>query len=362
MLQVETDYMTLYLQNMKHIRVYYVILALLASLLLSCNVCDNGDTIQESPVRNIYFNAKNLNNESVNIFGISAEGSDLEEVLVNSIILAPPSEKGHILYSYYGSKRDVALYSIKKRSHHLVSKFFEERLICPCISPDASYILSYSDKDKLLLIGNSYDSVFNKKSEIPVKYNKPNHSISPNSQLFAYFDVEDSDKLALYILDNNVAGIKQKVMLNHKMEEVKNNFIYWNANSNILFILINEKIDYIYKYDIVNNSLVQIPIDENINGLAMESDNTIYCSGAGGAIFRLEINGTKIASKTIIFENRNDFIVGNLYYSSGKNMLLFTSKADSTSYGNIYVYDIRLKTINYIFSNASSPYWARDRQ
>lgn len=345
---------------------YNMILALLASLLLSCNVCDNGGATQEAPVRNIYFNAKNLNNESVNIFGISTEGSDLEEVLVNSIILAPPSEKGHILYSYYGSKRDVALYSIKKRDHHLVSKFFEERLIYPIISPDASYILSYCDAHKLLLIGNSHDSVFNKRSEIPVKYKRTNHTIAPNSQLFAYFDIEgdnnDNNNLAMYILDNYSAGIKQKVLLKHKPDEVKSNHIYWNANSQLLYILINEEIDYLYRYEIATNTLTRIPIVEEINGIAIESDNTIYCSSAGGAIFRLEIDGTKIVSKTIIFESKNDFIVEDLSYHRDKNMLLFSSKADALSYGNIYVYDIRLKTISYIFSNASSPFWARDRQ
>lgn len=327
----------------------------------SCNVCDGGGVQQEAPVRNIYFNAKNLNNESVNIFGISAEGSDLDEVLINAIILAPPSDKGHLLYMPFGSKRDVFLYSIKKRTLHLVSSTIDARLINPLISPDASFILSYCDKDKLLLIANNDDSIFNVRSEIPAKYRNTNHSIAPNSQHFAYFDANENDSLSLRISDNN-ANETHKIALSHKASEVKANQVYWSDDSNFLYILISDVIDHLYKYDIVSKSLTKKLLGDEINDLAIESDNAIYCSSRGGAIYRLVFNGQNIVSKSIIFESKNNFIVEDLRYNRSKNMLLFTSKAEDQFFGNIYIYDIHLKRISYVFSNACSPFWARDRQ
>lgn len=338
-----------------------IAVVMLSGILSSCNVCDGGGVQHEAPVRNIYFNAKNLNNESVNIFGISAEGSDLDEVLINAIILAPPSDKGHLLYMPFGSKRDVFLYSIKRRTQHLVSDAIDARLINPLISTDASYILSYCDKDKLLIIANTDDSVFKVRNEIPTKYRNTNHSIAPNSLHFAYFDADENDSLTLRIRDNN-ASETHKIALKHKSSEVKANQVYWSDDSKFLYILINDVIDHLFKYDIATKSLTNIPLGEEINTLAIESDNTIYCSSRGGAIFRLVFNEQNIVSKSIIFESKNNFIVESLRYNRSKNMLLFTSRSEDQTFGNIYIYDIHLKRISYLFSNASSPFWARDRQ
>ncbi len=353
----------------------YWFLICLMSITTACNVCDNSGVPQDAILKEIYFNSKNLNNESMNILGINAEGTNLEEVLYNSMLFSPPSKNNFITYlDYYNSNR-IYLYNLKKKSTRLAFEDKSSFFYNPKISDNGKYIVVNKNHVSLLIIKIDNDSIFNLVGEIHTINNEFfDFTISPNSQKLAYF-TNLNDKIFLEIYDFTQTKVTFRYDLNqeiNKIDESDKFIAFWSQDSDNIFYFIKEvdgsnnliKImlskSQINNYNLNNIEINEIcPIDLIINS---ESLNTfdIFISAKSGEISMLTLNDKEIINNRIIAEaNQNEFCK-NLNYNYNTKCMLYNkvnNLENIDNLGNLYIFDNNTTQNKYLFSNSGAGYW-----
>lgn len=332
----------------------YLYIVFLTSALISCSVCDGPNN--EQMLKDVYFNAQNVNTESVHILSINAEGNNLEEVRDNSTLFAPPSKFGQLVYQKSNLDK-IYLYNIKKQSLGVISEgnssvFYK----MPMITNDGKYIIASKNIYNIVIYSNAYDSVFTKIYEHPALDKEVfAYSIAPNSQNISYFELND-DKLCLNILNLSKLKIESSFLLNNDISVKK---VFWSNDSKYIYYSINaDDKNYLIKNEIRTGTQIKYNLDElTLNDICIINDKEIIASIQSGGIVKLNLNDKGIVSKVYLADFKQNEYCRYLSYNAKKDMLLFTKNTQEISQGNLYVYDVKSDKTNYLFSNTGAGYW-----
>ncbi len=343
--------------------IYWFIIIISLAGVVSCNVCNDKGATKDAEIRDIYFNSKNLNNESINILAINAEGSNLEEVLNDAILFAPPSKFAQIVYKNNYDAKKLFLRNLKKRkSYEIKIDNSTELLSNPQISNDGRYIIASKERFNLVIIKNEYDSVFtNYYRTKTLDAHSFRYSIAPSSQKIIFFTYSD-DKVLANIFDIDTKTIESSFTIYQALDNEIVLKIAWSKDSKYIYYCNDEdSINYLFKRNVATGvetkyKLGAIALDE----ISPISENRLMASTSSGSIASISLANDTISSMETICEAKQDEQCCNLSYNEKNGKLIFNKiikNSKPLQNGNLYYYDLNTEKIKYIFSNAGAAFW-----
>lgn len=341
--------------------IIYILFLLFA--VVSCNVCDTGNSDNSYKPKDIYFSAKTINSMYSSTFGISSDGGIISELISNSIIFSAPSLLNSLPYTtnLSNSKDILNVINLEKNTD---LKILENN----AASNGIKSVISKNGKFFTFIIN---DSLF-LYSVDNAKYNFVCENIADNTlPAFSY----DSKYLA-YIVnlsDNYFVNIVDPQNPNLILSdlEFENNapnpqityYPVWMYDSKRVCI-IDSKTQNVKTLYIKNIESSQI-FSYNISDIgclsfaaAVNSDKFVICA-ADGNLYYTELSSSSSKKEKITSVKIDEACLYPRFSNDGSKILFSRALVKNLNQFNssLYVVNIKDKELTYLFSNVYMGFW-----
>ncbi len=351
-----------YLIRIGKMRTLFYIL-IIAICCISCNVCETGNNDNSYKPNEIYFSAKTLNSINSNTFGVSADGTNLYEIISNSLIFSPPSNSNSMSYTSNQSiSKDIINYINLETNTDIkiIDNNNYNKGIKSIISKDGNYF-AFIVSDSLFLY-NISTTEYILISEKIVDNTLP--AFSPDSKYLSFVEL-DGEKFCLKV--SETANLANEV-ISQNYTDIRTNpqitfYPVWMRDSKRVCI-VDTRSSTLQNLFIFNIDTKQI---QNFNisnigclsfGVAVNSDKFAICAFDGN-LYIADIKDDKYSTEKITNFSIDEACLYPRFSPDGKRILFSRAYQKNILQFNssLYVINIIDKKSNYLFSNVYMGFW-----
>jgi Tol biopolymer transport system component len=339
------------------------------TLILLCVACDQCDLTNSSTTgtkADIYFSAIPVNDTVTYIFKINSDGSSFTNVLTNARMSCPPSSDNKICFlrKDITGKDGIYILNLNKRNDtsNVISGDLYPEIKIPVISPDGSYLVFYGGNNSLYLYDFTKKSIKQLSSKFCVS-TLP--QFSPDGKQIAFFEGSRLDG-PLTIKAIRISNILTEIF----SKSFSVGITPWNcaatiqwsndASSLVFVISLTTESDYIYNYNIKDNTYKTYLADSTgafLPSLSPDMKKICYCDRRGN----LRLLNSDMSGSPEILTNieQNEYNINPQWSADGSKILFVNYYANSKGEynGSLQIADLSTKKIYVLSNNIYGAFW-----